>query len=341
MDSYHPHSATTTTTTTNTTNNDYLQSNLSLSSTKISTVYIVLVSFDITMIFLSLLLNLLGVYLLVQLRRPKNIHLVLTHLSIVEITVQAIRFVSIIYFFRYDDHETQLGYQITRTLTVQGFCVTYVLVMVVVALDPLLIVTLKLMYQRRVTRQKTNFLLTICWSVGLICGTGSFAFTYKERESISLKYTFPITTSLFLLFSLTSYAIIYRHVKYGSRKNMNAKSLGSSTSSSTTMSIRTTLKFRVPLLITSTFFLFCLTPSVVQMALRYACWLTKNMLLVIGICFSLGFIIDSLIYIFLHPMVKKILIRLVDRRRHSSSRNLTSTMKMTRDSTPYFDRTKV
>lgn len=333
MNVYHPQRYANTTSIASTTNNGgYQQHPNSPVSFRISTIYIIMVSLDITMIFISMFLNLIGVYLLMQLRRPKNIHIVLTHLSIVEITIQAIRFVSVIYFFRYNDHEAQLGYQITRTLTVQGFCVTYVLVMVLVALDPLLIVTLKLMYQRKVTRQKTNVSLAVCWFLGMMCGAGSFVFTYKKREWISIKYTFPITTILFLVFSLASYVTIYRHVKHSSRKSMSSKSLGSSISSSAaTMSRKPALKFRVPVLITSTFFLFCLTPSVIQVVLGYAGMLSKDVLLIIGICFSLGFIMDSLVYMFLHPMVKKLLFRLMHRRRFTSSRNSTSaSMKMPR-----------
>ena len=315
-------------------------STLSSSST-IPSMYIVLISLDITMLFVSVILNLLGVYLLVQLRRPKNIHLVLTHLSVVEMTVQAIRFVSAIYFFWYDDHEEHLGYQVTRTLTVQGLCVTYVLVMVVVALDPLLIVTLKLKYQHEVTKRKTNAVLAACWSVGVVCGTGSFMFAYKTRELISIKYTFPITTSLFLVFSLASYATIYRHVRFNNNKSIK----GTIRSVSSSSVPRPALRFRVPVLITSTFFLFCLTPSFIQVALGDTGRLTKDVFLAIGICFSLGFVLDSLVYMLLHPMVKKVLLRLLQSRGLIHSRNsksISTTTNMARaGSFPHLDQTKL
>ena len=90
------------------------------STTQITGVYVMLITLDTTLIIVSALLNVLGVYLLAQLKRPKNIHLILVHLSCSEIAILINRLVSAIYFFYYNNYETCVGYQVTRTLAVQG-----------------------------------------------------------------------------------------------------------------------------------------------------------------------------------------------------------------------------
>jgi len=260
---------------------------------------------DMTVQIISILLNTLGLYLVSKLKRPKNIHIILNHLSMSEIVIQVFRFVSAIYFFWYDDHEEYLGYQVTRTFTVLGLCVTYILIMSVVALDPLLIVILKTKYQTYITQRKVNKILALCWAVGVIHASTSFYFRYMDRENFAANYTFPSVTVLFVLFSATSYIVIYRAIKEKT-KNLTHGSV-------TTRNSKPALKFRVPVLITLTFFLFCLTPSLVQSVIGIE-GLSKIFMSGLGIWFSLGFIVDSLIYMFLHPIVKKLLVQFIQTR---------------------------
>ena len=282
-------------------------------------IFITLVIVDITVHIISTLLNILGVYLMFKLKRPKNIHIILIHLSMSEIFIQLFRFASAIYFFVYDDHESYLGYQVTRTLTILGLCVTYILIMCVVALDPLLIVVLKTKYQTYITRKNIQIVLSLCWVVGVIHASVSFVFRYMKRESFSAKYTFPIVSVVFVSFSVTSYFVIYNSIKQQA-KNLPRASV-------TTRNNRPTLKFRVPVLITLTFFLFCLTPSLLQSVIGVQNF-SKPLFLVLGICFSLGLVVDSLIYMFLHPIVKKLLFQFIRKHKGKNKQTNLSTMHM-------------
>eukprot|EP00111_Clytia_hemisphaerica_P007136 TCONS_00020732-protein len=281
-----------------------------------SHLFIGLVILDITLLIISSFLHIIGVFLMSKLKRPKNIHHILIQLSISEISIQVFRFASAIYVVRYDNYEEQLGYQVTRTLTVQGLCVSYVLIMIMVALDPLLIVVLKLNYQSFVTKQRTQLLLGLCWFIGLVYGGLNFVFTYKTREKISITFTFPIVTTLFIVFSVASYSMIYKAVR------KQAKSIAR-VSVSNMKSNAPSLRFRVPVLITLTFFLFCLSPSIIQVIVGYQ--ISKEFLLSLGISFNVGFVADALIYMLLHPMVKGLLMNFIYRRKNITSiRNIST-----------------
>lgn len=147
-------------------------------------------------------------------------------------------------------------------------------------------------------------MLGVCWAVGCTYVLVSFAFSYTRREMLSKNYIFPILTSVFLIFSILSYVMIYKHIRDHNKKSLK-KTLQVTTTRITVQQKRPSLKFRVPVLIILTFFLFIALPSVSQMLLRES--LTKNLLLVHGLLYSLGFICDALIYLFLHPTTKKLL----------------------------------
>lgn len=263
--------------------------------------FVILIIVDILMIVVSICLHALGLFLMFKVKqRRKNLHTILIHLSLVEIVTQSCRFGSAVYFYIYNDNEEYLGYQVLRTLTIQGWCVTYVLVMIIIALDPLLIVTLKTSYNKYVHQKNLNIVLGVCWAFGVINGLVNFALPYLKREEIAKNFTFPIIAIVFLLSSILSYAMIYKHLQDHNNKNMARISV-----TSTATQKRPALKFRVPMLIVLTFFFFVAAPSAAQILVKNK--LTKTVLLILGILFSIGFICDAMIYLFLHPTTKKLL----------------------------------
>lgn len=217
------------------------------------TAFTLLVTMDMVLLLISICLHCFGVYLLLFRRKTrKNQHVILIHLSVSEILVSGFRTVTLVYFHQYEKQEELLVYQVLRTITIQGWCVSYVLIMIAVAVDPLLMIVLKTKYNRLVSRRRLNITLASCWVVGVLYGAVSFTQDYKTREEIAAKYTFPIICACFLLFAGGAYCVIYISVRKG-YKQMRRRTL--------THTNNRTVKFRVPVLIILTFIVFVALPS--------------------------------------------------------------------------------
>lgn len=261
------------------------------------TAFTLLVTMDMVLLLISICLHCFGVYLLLFRRKTrKNQHVILIHLSVSEILVSGFRTVTLVYFHQYEKQEELLVYQVLRTITIQGWCVSYVLIMIAVAVDPLLMIVLKTKYNRLVSRRRLNITLASCWVVGVLYGAVSFTQDYKTREEIAAKYTFPIICACFLLFAGGAYCVIYISVRKG-YKQMRRRTL--------THTNNRTVKFRVPVLIILTFIVFVALPSGIQSAIKAE--IEKSHLIALAILYSTAFVLDALIYLFLQPTTRRLI----------------------------------
>jgi len=180
-----------------------------------------------------------------------------------------------------------------RTIILQFLCFTYILIMVVVALDPYLIITLNVKYNLIITRLKMQFMLSSCWVLGFINMVLSFLSDFKTREDVVVRYIFPVICSIFIVFSIYSYTCIFKKLKgrYSAKKPV-VSITGGSTS-------QRTVKYRIPALIITSFIVFVFTPTVAYIFVRNQ--KKKMHESIVALCYAIGFVVDASVYLFLQP----------------------------------------
>ena len=252
---------------------------------------------DMVMLLLSMSFHALGVYLLLYRRKiRKNQHIILIHLSISEFLISFFRFLTMFYFYENEEQDLIIGYQVLRSITIQGLCVSYVFIMIVVTLDPLLIILLKVRYTTYLNKRRLYIILASCWFVGLLNVIINFTIDYETREKIAAKYTFPTISTLFLSFACVAYTIIYKTLRDGQKLIQRTSVLQMKSRS---------IKIKVPALIMFTFFLFVALPSAIQVAAHTS--FKKIHLAMLGVSYSTGFVLDALIYVCLQPTTRQLL----------------------------------
>ena len=258
----------------------------------------IVVTVDIVILLVAIGLHLFGVYLLqFKVRSKKNQNLILTHLSAIEILLPTFRLISVFYFFSYQNERKVLAYQILRTIILEGCCVTYVFILTVVTVDPLLIIFMNVKYNPSKAKRFISYALALCWFIGFVSTSVSFSVDYETREEFTAKYTFPAWCSFFLVFTVFSYVYIYVKLKNFNQRPGSIKNTCS----------RRAMKVRVPFLIVTMFFIFIALPSIFQFV--YKKQLTKITYGLVGIAYAMGNAADALLYIFLQSSTRKYIFR--------------------------------
>ena len=219
----------------------------------------VVCTIDMVLLIQSMCFHTLGVYLLYKRKIRKNQHVILLHLSVSEFLISFFRFITLFYFYGNEDQDSVLAYQILRSITIQGLCVSYVIIMIVVTLDPLLMILLKVRYSTYLSKRRLFVILGTGWFLGAFNAIINFTRDYQTREKIAAKYTFPIISILFLSFAAVAYIIIYKTLRDGQKAIQRTSVLQMKSRS---------IKIKVPALIILTFFLFVALPSGIQVAAR-------------------------------------------------------------------------
>ena len=243
--------------------------------------YSLTLTIDIALLLGVICLHIYRLIILVHiLKLHKNQQIIMAHSSLAQILVRLFRFATAFYFLEYKKPKEQPGYQILRSFIIQGWCVCYVLVMIVISIDPLMIIKLKLKYNSQLTKRRLKISLVGCWVVSITNALLSFTVNYDTREKIAARYTFPIISFVFLCFATLAYVTIYRMVKQPINQSTNQSKVK-----------KRSIKFQVPVLTILNFLLFGVVPTIVQVIYR------KKMLdihwLTLGIFYSIGFIGDA------------------------------------------------
>lgn len=253
--------------------------------------------------FSTVVLHLFGLYSLRKNVTQRNhLHIILIHLSSCVITMACLRFLAILYLIRFNGNYIQAvamtGYQVIFTFS-RGFDVCYALIMTVLVLDPFLMVVLKTSYTKHVTKTKITLLLGCCWVVSCIYSLVFFTAPFELRFRITTKFIFPVLSTLFVVFSIVCYAVIYNNTRFRSNSDPDERIRKTSLTSRAT---RPALKFRVPMLITLTFFVFVALPALAQAVIRFKP--STEFMLGGAVFYSIGFVLDATVYLLLHPSAR-------------------------------------
>ena len=220
-----------------------------------------------------------------------------------------------------------------------GLSLGYYLAMILLTMDRFLKFMLDIKYVTVWTRQRTKLSIIVSWIICLI--TVIFCLYYIPKDHVIISrlatlYFFSTFDFTFVILAVLSYGSLFKtlhHVKLRQRRlSMPVIRSPSTLSSKTNLlrrksiaavavkKIREKTAFNVlfiPTWIIITFLLFIMLPDQIY----FYCFLLEKDIghlgdIIISFTYSLGFISDALIYIFLSQPVRKTLMRLIRRQLH-------------------------
>ena len=259
-----------------------------------STALVILVASDAILLLVGLILHIITIYMLSKLQHWRNQHIIMLNLSTCETVLILVRLATVPAFYHFNDPSDSLLYTIPSTVSLLGICMVYVGSMMIVTLDPLLMVIYKTRYLVCLTRRRLYVLIALSWSLGGTCFALSFIVNYETRARIAFVFIFPVISGMFLIFTASSYAIIFWKIrKIRGRRPQNTTSSSTSARSP---------RLKLPTLILTVFLLFIALPSIVSSAIKGQH--SKISEAIVGVAYSVGLLCDGLIYLLCKSPIK-------------------------------------
>ncbi|XP_057310525.1 uncharacterized protein LOC130648491 [Hydractinia symbiolongicarpus] len=170
--------------------------------------------------------------------------------------------------------------------------ITFYLIMICITLDRLACVVLHIKYNYYITSTVVKKVIFICWIVGFACAIPLLATNEALSSKIIYVYGFTIADGIFVFTAVVTYTAIMLLLKHHRKtvekmqnKNKNFRK-----------------QHLIPCLIVASFILFyCIPDTILTVKDK-----SENLLQIVTIFWSFGFISDPVIYIFLHKESRNI-----------------------------------
>lgn len=172
---------------------------------------------------------------------------------------------------------------------------TFYLIMICITLDRLACVVLHIKYNYYITSAVVKKVIFICWIVGFACAIPLLITDEALSSKIIYVYGFTIADGIFIFTAAITYTTIILLLK------QHRKTVG--TMQNKNRNFRK--QHLIPCLIVASFILFCCIPDTILTVKGKS----ENLLQIVTIFWSFGFISDPLIYIFLHKESRNIALR--------------------------------
>ncbi|XP_057290833.1 melanocyte-stimulating hormone receptor-like [Hydractinia symbiolongicarpus] len=266
--------------------------------TKEDPVYVLLVLdiISVTMLSLSVVFNLLGMYLLTQLKSRRNMGQIslLISMSLSEVLIALVDVVYMIVKFAGLDEETSNIFVYCEEV-IAGLFFTYYAVLFMLTFDRLLAFVLLLKYHSIVTIKRTRYCIVVVWIGGFIIVFPFFFLSPDTFFETWYKYVYLILDGIILTTVFITYSYIFNKA---SRKR---RTVASGVAGREKMFVVTTI-------IIATFVLLVVIPDILY-AYRFVIHKMGSDVeeSIIGMCWELNYITDPCVYTFLQKDVRKVL----------------------------------
>ena len=203
-----------------------------------------------------------------------------------------------------------------------GFVIVYYVTMIYIALDRLLDIMLNIKYHLYCDEIKAKYMMGITWVITAVVTTVAsllHAFLGLEMHAILFLYIHPTLDIIFVVIACVTYSLIFREYKKirlppGTNKSMRQPSI---------LQVFRRSRFYVSTLLIATFVLFMVIPEMVHVYIfsimdnrgNQHGHVYADVNTACRICFSLGYLSDVFIYVFMEPPVKQLLLKTLGVRR--------------------------
>ena len=287
----------------------------------------------------NVLLHSTGCVLLLKTYKSSQIttqKLILLHLSISEglinLNFVVIHVMYLCIDFRSESYKIMFSYIIHPMMSSLYYVIFFI--MLFMTLDRLMAVVLNLKYRLywRVTRTKK--VLAAIWIFGLLLNVCFSILAEYPQLYIQLQTMHAIfQLAFFILFVITS-LLTYATIFWKYKMSRNSLEADPSNRNGQHQQQHSPMHFYIPVLIISTYVIFNATPFIILIFIDEVIAVD-----IAKILYSLGYMSDALIYIFLQPKVRKELF-VCCRRRKSAEPSNNITLQSTVDRTVQVNRTK-
>lgn len=246
----------------------------------------------ITIIIISLLCNLLGIYLLKQ-QKPQhrtNQRLIMISMSLAGAISACVDIVSTLgYIFGLSEDALSVCLYLSA-----GMAVTYYSILLILTWDRLLACVFLLRYRSFVTAKKVSVALLIAWILGGIAAIQFFFIGTAIFYSRWNKYVYLIMDGIVLLTVFTTYIYIVRIITT-KRRPANSNPI---------RNLKKTIV--VTSIIVFTFILLVAVPDALYVY-RFSIFKIKSEMVegIVTICWQINYIIDPFVYIFLQKDIRE------------------------------------
>ena len=208
-----------------------------------------------------------------------------------------------------------------KTLRGYGFVTVYFLTMIYLTLDKLFDILLNIRYPLYWNELYTRNLLTITWAMSISTAiTVSIVHHYTgvDFHVILDMYIYPIFDIVFIIIAVLTYGFIFH--KYKQTRNPPTENTTSTSNYRRPNVLRVfqNSRFYIPVLLITTFIFFMAIPEMIHL-----CLVVSNgnhfdpLKTILTILWALSYFSDAIIYIWMKPSVKRVLLRKLGIRRRA------------------------
>ncbi len=261
------------------------------------TIDIILLSISSLVYLISMILNCLGVYLLSATRPLNSSKILLINLTVSEIIAALIQVIS-------NPMSALLPSSETNKIAIASGAsyLPYYLAMHMLTIDRLIGVVFPLKHRIMVTKRRLSFAILATWFLSLLIATVPFIFYHEIQSRVAEMYlAFALDVTYIILCSVT-YGLIFiklleRKRLVNNQQDMNIENRRQNVAENGKF-------FKITALIILSFLLFLLIPNIVFHLYHIN---NKTVMESMNIAWSLGFVADPIIYIFLQDNLRLLL----------------------------------
>ena len=200
-----------------------------------------------------------------------------------------------------------------KTIRGYGFVTVYFLTMIYLTLDRLFDILLNIRYPLYWNENHTSKLLIVTWAISItttITVSVLYHYTGSDFHKILDIYIYPTFDILFIIIAFLTYSFIFHKFKQ-TRVSPTQNTNGMSTSAGQNIfKVFQKSRFYIPVLLISTFIFFMAIPDLLNL---FIVNINGNhditLRITLKISWALSYLSDAIIYIWIKPSVRKLLIK--------------------------------
>ena len=199
-----------------------------------------------------------------------------------------------------------------KTLRGYGFVTVYFLTMIYLTLDRLFDILLNIRYPLYWNEKNTRKLLTITWamsiSTAITVSIVDWVYEIGSHEILDI-YIYPTFDIVFTIIAVLTYGFIFHKYKQ-TRAPPTHATCTSHLGRPHTLRVFQNSRFYIPVLLITTFIVFMVIPEMIHLCLVVIKGTHFNPLkTILTILWALSYLSDAIIYIFMKPSVRRLLLR--------------------------------
>ena len=260
----------------------------------IENLFMTCMTLTITLSLLAICCHVFGIYLISRVKKPVHQHQILIHHAVSDILIAVFKMPNLIIYAFHKDPDGFAYFTFMDTIPPLLFVPPFILIMMVMLLDPALIVVLKSKYKILFSQRVVKHCLYACWVLGISPGLViQVVGNYEKRSFIWKAILGPTFVSLFLLHVVA--VVCTLHFYYGryKREEVERKTRNESISTTAASSCRSCLRqIKTPAIIFVTFLAVFFVPTVINATI----WCSKTAYAMVHLLYVIGIISNFVIY---------------------------------------------